>query len=357
MSFSVNKHPSESFCSLIKTALPILAVAGLTIVGIRLASGYKGNTGMDDFHREIRLLMDTTVEIVLPAGNPAEAGVLNRVFSEMERLETRFSRNLEGSEISNLNEQAGQGPVRVGADTIDMLQQARNIFDLSEGAFDPAVAPLLDLWGFSNKTYRVPLKNEIETLLPLVDYALVEIDRPRREVSFLAEKVSLDLGGIAKGYIVDRGVDLLRQGGVNHGFIDAGGDIGIAGPRPDGKPWRIAVRHPRQEGKILAVIPLSSGAVATSGDYERMFEQGGQRYHHILDPDTGYPASGLTSATVIAPNATEADALSTAVFVLGPGPGLELVESLPGVEAILVTPRLEIIISSGLKGKIELPDY
>lgn len=356
MSLHVDKRPPGPSYSLYKTAVVLLVVAALAIAGIWLAAGRKRSAGAGDLHREVRLLMDTGVEIVLLADSPTEAGqISDQVFDEMERLESRFSRSLAGSEISSLNHQAGKGPVAVSPETIDLLEQARHYSDLSKGAFDPTIAPLLDRWGFPEGNYRVPADSEIKALLPLVDYTLVAIDRPRQQASLLAEGVCLDVGGIAKGYIIDRGVDRLRQAGVSHGFIDAGGDIGIAGPRPGGEPWRIGIRHPRQEEKMLAVIPLSSGAIATSGDYERMFEQGGQRYHHILDPDTGYPANRLISATVIAPTATEADALSTAVFVLGPEQGLKLVESLSGVEAILVTPRLEVIISSGLQGKVELP--
>ena len=165
---------------------------------------------------------------------------------------------------------------------------------------------------------------------------------------------SLDLGGIAKGYIVDRGLALLAQAGVENAFLNAGGDIAILGTKPDGTPWRVGIRHPRGADHYIAVLSMTGGAVVTSGDYERTFEAGGQRYHHILDPSTGYPAGDLTSVTITAPTATEADALSTAVFVLGPERGLALVESLPGVEAVLVTRDLEIMVSTGLVGKIEL---
>lgn len=354
MSTHVDKGPQGPSYSLYKTVLVVFVIAALAITGIWLATRC-GNGGGEDIHRGTRLLMDTRVEIVFPANSPAEAGkIRDQVFDEMEQLERRFSRNLAGSEISNLNRLAGKGPVAVDPDTLDLLEKAIYFSELCGGAFDPTIAPLLDRWGFSEGNYRIPEDAEIKALLPLVDYTRVIIDRSRQQASLAVEGISLDPGGIAKGFIVDRGVSRLRRAGISHGFIDAGGDIGIAGPKPDGKPWRIGIRHPRQEGNMLAVIPLSSGAIATSGDYERMFEQEGQRYHHILDPDTGYPANRLISATVTASTATEADALSTALFVLGPERGLELVESLPGVEAILVTPRLEIIISSGLQGKVEL---
>ncbi len=348
------KHPGPTF-SLSKTAAVMLAVAILALAGIWLTTGRQRAAGTGDLHREVRLLMDTGVEIVFPGDSPAEARQISgQVFDEMERLENRFSRDQAGSEILALNRGAGKGPVGVSPETIDLLEQAIYFADLSQGAFDPSIAPLLELWGFSDGNYRVPPESEIEALLPLIDYTQVKTDRSRQEISLLREGVCLDLGAIAKGYIVDRGLDRLRREGIGEGFIDAGGDIGIVGPKPDGQPWRIGIRHPREKEKILAVIPLTSGAVATSGDYERMFEEGGQRYHHILDPHTGYPANRLLSATVVASTATEADALSTALFVLGPEEGLKLIESLAGVEAILITPGLEIIVSSGLQGKVEL---
>ena len=146
----------------------------------------------------------------------------------------------------------------------------------------------------------------------------------------------------------------LADTGIEHAYLDAGGDIGLLGPKPDGSPWRIGVRHPREAGQLIGVLTLSGGAVVTSGDYERAFTVDGKRYHHILDPATGLPATSLASVTMVAPTAMEADALSTAVFVLGPERGLALVESLPGAEAILVTPDLDVLVTTGLKDKLEL---
>jgi thiamine biosynthesis lipoprotein len=162
----------------------------------------------------------------------------------------------------------------------------------------------------------------------------------------------IDLGGIAKGYVVDRAVDVLRQSGITSASVDAGGDIRLIGGKPGGRPWRVGVRHPRERDRIIAVLELLDSAVVTSGDYERYFMLGGTRYHHLLDPDTGLPAAGLASVTVVAADATTADALSTTVFVMGRERGLALIESLPGVEAILVTAELDVILSSGLVGKV-----
>ena len=255
MSSHVDPGPPGPTYSFYKAVVAILVFAVLALVGIWTGSRDKGGGGA--LYHEVRLLMDTGVEIMIPADGPAEAGDIgNRVFDLMEELEGRFSRNLAGSELSAVNDGAGSGPVEVSLDTIKLLEQAWHYSELSGGAFDPTVAPLLDRWGFLEGDYRIPAAEEIERLLPLVDYTRVIIDSPRSRVSFLGEGVYLDLGGIAKGYIVDRGVEQLRRSGVSYGLVDAGGDIGIIGPKPGGEPWRIGIRHPRKDDKNLAVVPL-----------------------------------------------------------------------------------------------------
>jgi len=163
----------------------------------------------------------------------------------------------------------------------------------------------------------------------------------------------LELGGLAKGFILDRAIAVLKNYLVRSAFINAGGDIALLGSRPDGEPWKLGILHPRAEKKILAVLEASDRAVVTSGDYERHFDRDGIAYHHIIDPKAGKPARKLASVTVIAATAAEADALSTAIFVLGPSEGLVLIERMPGVEGVLVTPELKVFVSSGMEGIIE----
>jgi len=166
--------------------------------------------------------------------------------------------------------------------------------------------------------------------------------------------MKLDLGGIAKGFIVDRALSLLEGKDVQAAFLNAGGDIKVLGTKPDGSKWRVGIRDPHKKNEVKAVLLLDKGAVATSGDYERFFEQNGVRYHHIIDPKTGYPARGLSSVTVVAPNCLTADALSTAIFVLGLSEGLALLEKLPEVEGVFITEEGELFYSSGLEGKLEM---
>lgn len=303
------------------------------------------------------LLMDTDVSLQLYVGGAGKAGrIKGEIFGEMRRLEQLLSYTDAEGDVMKINRAAGKGPVQVSPETVEVARTAMRYAGLCRGAFDPTVAPLLELWGFLGEHFRVPGAAEIEETAALIDYSLIEIDAAAGTVYLPRPGMALELGGIAKGFIVDRGLELLSRAGVRHALINAGGDIGILGPKPDGSPWRIGVKHPRRKGDLIALIPWSAkGAVVTSGDYERFFEEDGVRYHHILDPREGYPASGLLSVTVTAPTVVEADALSTAIFVLGPQRGLALVESLSDVEALLVTPQLDLLISSGLQGIVELP--
>lgn len=302
-----------------------------------------------------QVVMDTSVELrfeTRPGINPEE--LRDQVFSEMERLELIFSRSKLNSEISEINRRAGQTEVTTGPEMTELLTETFYYAEISEGSFDPTIAPLVDLWGFLGQHYHLPDQEELAEFLPLVDYSKVQFDQYDSTLKFAEQQMALELGGIAKGYIVDRALGLLIAAGIENAFINAGGDIATIGGRPDGTPWRIGIRHPRDSNRIIAVLPVMEGAVVTSGDYERFFEVNGTSYHHILDPKSGMPAAGLSSVTIMAETTTAADALSTAVFVSGPDQGLRIIERLPGVEGILITSGFDILVSSGLSGLVEL---
>jgi thiamine biosynthesis lipoprotein len=331
----------------------LLLFAAAVLLGAVLLLINRGAAGESPFNYT-ELLMDTEVSLQLFGRKEGEARrVKETLFEEMRRLEQLLSCCDPQSEIFEINHAAGKKPVAVSPETAEVMQEALHYAAISEGAFDPTIAPLLELWGFREGDYRVPAPDELAQAGGAVDYRSVEAGGG--EVYLPRRSMALDLGGIAKGYIIDCGLALLARSGVSHALINAGGDVGILGPKADGSPWKIGLKHPRSE-KILAVIPRGErGAVVTSGDYERFFEKDGVRYHHILDPRTGRPASSLISVTVVAPTAVQADALSTALFVMGPERGLALVEDLPGVEALLVTPQQELLLSSGLRDLVELP--
>ncbi|NLA11314.1 MAG: FAD:protein FMN transferase [Firmicutes bacterium] len=332
------------------TALAVVVLAAAVFAAAVFSGGRGGAGGKQYSYTE--LLMDTDIELQLFSRSSGKSRrVAQDLFAEMRRLELLLSSSDPDSEVSAINDAAGKEPVAVSPETAAVIGEALTYSALSSGAFDPTIAPLLERWGFREGDCRIPDPVELQEARAAVDYRLVEAEAG--EIFLPCSGMALDLGGIAKGYIVDRGLDLLAQSGIEHALINAGGDVGILGPKADGTPWRVGIKHPRSGG-VIAVIPWGDrGAIVTSGDYERFFEEDGVRYHHILDPRTGRPASALLSVTVVAPTTMEADALSTALFVLGPQRGLALVESLPGVEAVLITPQLELLISSGLGDLLE----
>lgn len=325
-----------------------------------------------------------TVARVVAEGPDADAAVA-AVMEEMDRLTSLLDRFRPYSHVALLNASNGEW-VELAPEVVDVLQEALRLAELTGGAFDPTVAPLIDLWGFveeelpagegvehdhtgvaashaaagsSSSPTRMagtapPEPEAIAALLPLVDFRGVEMDPEGGRARFSKPGQAIDLGAIAKGYGVDRAVQMLREQGVVRGLVDLGGDVYALGTRADGSPWRLGIRHPRRSGQILGVLHVSDAAVATSGDYERYFEHGGARYTHIVDPRTGWPASELASVTVVAPSGLWADALSTAAFVLGKEEGLALLERLPGVEGVLVDKELNVEITSGLQGKLDL---
>lgn len=299
--------------------------------------------------------MDTVVELSFsgPTNREAEQ-IKDEALQEIERLEALFSRTLPESDVSEVNRQAGIRPVTVSNEVFHVAGEAYAYALLSDGAFDPTIAPLIDLWGFLDHQYRVPGTAELITTLSFVDYTRLEIVSEEHSLFLPDKNMGLELGGIAKGYIVDRILHILKAAGIEHAFVNAGGDIGLIGTRPDGEQWRIGVRNPREENNIIAVLPAAGGSIVTSGDYERAFTVDGLSYHHILDPKTGLPARELISVTIVAGEAIIADAFSTAVFVLGPDKGMDLIEKSEGVEGLLITPQLEMIVSSGLEGIVEL---
>ncbi len=332
----------------ITTFLAVLALV-LSLAGCREGPADGERVDKNTF------LMDTKVDFSVYGLDEEEASrASEEVFAEMRRLENIFSRHAEDSDVTRLNEAAGEEWIQVEPETVFVLEKALEAAELSEGAFDPTVGPLLALWGFGRDELQVPRHREIEEILPLVDYREIKVDREQSRVYLPHPGMKLDLGGIAKGYIVDRGQEVAMEHDVEASFVNAGGDINIKGSRPWGEEWRIGIRDPDEAAELFAVVTLKEGSIATSGDYQRYFEENGRRYHHILDPHSGYPAEGMKSVTIIAESAMEADAISTAVFVLGPGKGLELLEELPGVEGIMIDGSREVFLTSGMKDLIEI---
>jgi len=303
--------------------------------------------------KKTKFLMDTVVTITAVGPKEEVENAIDATFSEIERLESLMSGFKEGSDIDRINRSAGIRPVKVSKDVLKVITKAKEISEMTNGAFDITIGPLSSLWGFGVKEDHLPHQTEIRRLLPLVDYRELIVDKERSEVFLKRKGMMIDLGGIAKGYAADVGVDVLKGRGIRAGIVAVAGDIRVFGKRPDGRPWHIGIKHPREKDKVLTTIDLSDGSISTSGDYERFFIKDGIRYHHIIDPKTGYPASGCQSVTIISKEDVLADAVATGVFVLGPERGMEFIESRGGLEGIIVDSKGRVTVSSGLKGKIE----
>jgi thiamine biosynthesis lipoprotein len=277
------------------------------------------------------------------------------VFAEFDRLEALLSVWREGSDVQRLNQAAGQAPVPVHEDTRRVLQAAAQVSSWTDGKFDVTFGALAEVWKFDHdQDNRVPAAAAIAARLPRVDHRAVVVHGGPGTAAITRPDVRIHLGGIGKGYAVDRGVAILRAAGLRDFMIQAGGDLYVAGAAGD-TPWRLGIQDPRGAGgELFATVELSDATFSTSGDYERAFVQDGVRYHHILDPATGQPARGCRSVTIVAREATFADGLSTGVFILGPERGMALVERLPDVEAVVVTADNQVRISSGLQGRVTI---
>ncbi|WZL79190.1 FAD:protein FMN transferase [Eubacteriales bacterium mix99] len=311
--------------------------------------------------------MDTYITFSVSGGDhPGDA--LNAARERIREIERRMSVTVEDSDVSRINRNAGKQPVPVHSDTLFVIQKALQYAKRSSGAFDITTLPVSSLWNIGKENQRIPAREEIKEKLSLVDYKKVKLDKEKKTVFLETEGMGLDLGGIAKGYAGDEAVRILKKNGVTHALVNLGGNIAVVNGKEDGTPWRIGIQNPRMEEdkkkrKHVAVVETKGKAVVTSGDYERymteVYKKTGKRYHHIFDPQTGYPANnGVISATVLTKNGIGADALTTSLFILGVKDGLKLADQM-GVPAMLITQDKKLYFSKGLKGKVSgiHPDY
>ena len=274
-----------------------------------------------------------TVELFHGDASVAQHGV-DAVLDEMRRIDRDMSPWIESSELARLNREAADHAVTVSDELYSLIETSLHYSELTHGAFDITFASVGFLYDFRKGIH--PDDARRREAAGLINYHNLVMDDARHTIAYSKPGVRIDLGGIAKGHAVDRCIALLQTMGINQALVTAGGDSRMIGERRAGRPWNIGVRDPRDEHKLVAVIPLEDVAVSTSGDYERYFEEDGVRYHHIINPKSGDSARGMHSATIIGPDATTTDALSTSVFVLGVEKGLALINSLPDVDAILV---------------------
>ncbi len=303
--------------------------------------------------REDAVLMDTLVSIKA-YGEGASAAV-GEAMEMIRKMDSLFDRYREGSDVWRVNEMAGVGPVLVDDLTFQLVEEGLFYGELTGGALDITVGPLVDLWqiGREGNDGGIPTPNEIEKRLSTVGYWKVVLDGNKRTV-FLPEKgMSLDLGAVAKGFASRRAAELLRERGVRSASIAVGGNVYALGARPDGKPWQVGVKDPWSKDRLVAKLKVTGRAVDTAGGYERFLEVGGLRFSHIIDPRCGQPASKVVSATVVADDPVRADALATAVCVLGGEDGLALLDSLPDAAGLIITGDGKVLLSSRFSALLE----
>ncbi len=280
--------------------------------------------------------------------------VLQEALEQCARYEQLLSKTVEGSDVWNINHANGQ-PVQVKKETMEILQCAQQIAQRTHGAFDITIAPAASLWDFTSSEAVLPDAQTLAQAAALTDYTLLELNQPECTVTLPAGH-RIDLGGIAKGYIADQVGKFLQEKGVKSGILNFGGNVVLLGEKADGTPWQVGIQDPNGDtGEYLGVLSQEGGTVVTSGIYERGFTLDGTRYHHILDPETGWPVQNeLASVTISCQSSMQADALSTACFVLGLEKGMALVQEQPGVEAVFVTRQGEVWATDGAKAWLNL---
>ena len=300
------------------------------------------------------LIMGTVVKVTLYENGSEE--ILDKVFNRVKEIENLVSINQDNTELDELNENAGIKPIKLSDTSLEIIEKALHYSELSNGEYDLTIGPLVKLWSIGLPEARIPTQEEIDETIKNIDYSKVKINKDTKEV-FLPEKgMLLDLGSIAKGYAADEIVRILNEENINSAIIDLGGNIYALGLKEGNKNWRIGIQNPfDKRGNIVGALEVSNKTVVTSGIYERYIEQDGVKYHHILNPSTGYPyETEIAGVSIISDKSIDGDALSTLIFTKGLEEGLAFVENREGVEAVFVTNDKKVYITKGLKDNFEI---
>jgi thiamine biosynthesis lipoprotein len=305
--------------------------------------------------KETRTSLYTLVSITAVTQSEDRARkAMNKAYDELERLGRLLNFYAEDSELTAINRNAGIKPVRVSPDTLEIIQAAFYAGEQTEGGFDVTVGPIVKLWDFDEEI--LPDAASIAEQLPFVGYRNIVVDATASTVFLRKTGVQMDLGGIIKGFAADKAIAVLKKNGIEGGIVAVAGDIRVFGRQPDGRPWRVGVQNPRQKSEddvLLASLNLEDKGISTSGDYQRYFIRDGVRYHHLLNPKTGFPESHCQSVTVIAPAATLTDPFATGIFVMGPKKGLAVLERL-GMAGIIVDQNGKVLMTKGLESQVTL---
>lgn len=287
-----------------------------------------------------------------------DEALMQALIQRLGEIETLMSAQKEESELSEITSQAGIAPVQVSSETYEVINRAIYYAEISDGKFDPTIGPIVSLWGIGTEGAKVPTQEEIDTALELVDYEKIVLNDEGLTVYLPVDGMSIDLGGIAKGYAADELVELLEAANIERAMINLGGNIYAYGEKENGAPYKVAIQTPYDtRNTYFGYTELKNATVVTSGPYERYFEEDGIIYHHIFDAHTGYPVqSDVASVSIVAETSMDADALSTVLFTMTPADGLALIESMAGIDCIYVDKSYKLTLSSGLVSTFVLTD-
>lgn len=300
-----------------------------------------------EWQMEDASIMGTTIRVEVWHEDAAirQQGI-DSVLDEMDRVNRLMSPYIEESQLSKINNFAHEGPIEVDRDLFKLIEKSIEFSRITNGAFDITYASVGHLYDYRKEIK--PTEEEVAAAKLLIDYKNIVLDKEHSSVAFLKHGVKIDLGGIAKGYAVDQSIQHLKDTGIKHALVSAGGDTGLLGDRR-GRAWLVGIRDPANTKDVIVMLPLQDEALSTSGDYERFFVEDGKKYHHIIHPTTGYSASEVRSASILASDSTTTDALSTSIFVMGAVKGLELLNNLEGVEGVIVDQQGKLYYSHGLE--------
>ena len=321
---------------------------GLLLIGCSFAPGARA-----EWMERTEAIMGTRCYVELWSDDPDKGNAaIDAVMAELRRIDDLMSHYKPESQLSQINQYGNERPVQVDKELFDLIKLSTHYSEITEGAFDITYASVGYLYNYPLHIH--PTEEQIKQALPAVNWRNLIFDEAHHTVRFGHPGMRIDLGGIGKGYAVDRGIDILKARGVQRALVTAGGDSRIIGDRL-GRPWLVAIRHPDNPSKVVTRIPLADAAVSTSGDYERYFDEDGVRYHHIIDPRTGHSASKVRSATIIGPTATQTDGMSKTAFVLGAEKALEIINRMPEYDAVFVLPDGKMRYSNGLRPAASRP--
>ncbi|MBN8786983.1 MAG: FAD:protein FMN transferase [Terrimonas sp.] len=326
----------------------------IQICSVVLMALLSSNVSAQTIRKRVTTLMGSRFEIIITAKDSASAEqYIDTVIAEITRIENLISEWRPATQISEVNNNAGIRPVKVDKEVFELTRRAIYFSRISDGAFDISFAAMDRIWKFDDSMTEMPSPESVKKSVAKVGYRNIILDSINSTIFLKLEGMKIGFGSIGKGYAADRGRQVMLEHGVYAGIVNASGDMTAWGTQPDGTGWKIGITNPFNADSLLAVIALKNASVTTSGSYEKYVEFNGRRYSHIINPKTGYPATGLTSVTVTGPNAETANGFSTALMVLGRKKGLRLIKKYPAYSCIMITDKGKVVKSENFNKHVE----